>query len=201
MVNIKLSWDALKGIVTSKNLQMQYVDYIYVYFIFAVEPDVLYLYNMMKMSPASTEQTDFETNFKNNCNKNIVVKSDIVSQVQPAGTYPVSVSETAIVTKNGGIVNITYIITSGRKLVIQNFSGGGATPQGIVQLYYDPNGTGVGMTLLSTAYVNVSNFQFTLNLEFEGDTTRTIRLIMTNNNSTSNHSMTQTFSGYEEDIV
>ena len=72
-----------------------------------------------------------------------------------------------------------YQITNGKTLTISRFAGGSEGNSGKrskCELYYDPNGNGTGMTLLRTMYLGGTNYEFTLDLEFIGDGTRSIRM-------------------------
>ena len=95
----------------------------------------------------------------------------------PPATTPVDVGGIAVV----GIapVDTVHVIGAGRTLVIQNFNGG-AAPEGDgskVELFYDPNGDGMGMTLLRVAYANGHSFSLDLSRELgPGNGTRAVRL-------------------------
>lgn len=147
---------------------------------------------------AGTTDTGSVVDMRVNASGRLLISEE--APVPPQGTTPVDVSQTATVTKNGGTSEITYTITNGQELTIQNFSGGGATPNGYISLYYDPLGTGVGMTLLKRGYINISNFNLNTNISYIGDGTKKIRMIMVNNDSVSNNDMTQNFIGYEVSV-
>lgn len=99
----------------------------------------------------------------------------------PPATTPVDVGGIATVGINP--VDTTHVIGTGKTLVIQNFNGG-APPVGAgskVELFDDPNGNGVGMTLLRVAYIDGSSFSLDLNRELgPGNGTRAVRLRRTN---------------------
>ena len=95
----------------------------------------------------------------------------------PPATTPIDLGGIAVV---GNTPQDTlYVITNGKTLVIQNFNGG-AAPEGSgskVELFYDSNGNGVGMTLLRVAYVTGSSFALDMNREVgPGNGTRAVRL-------------------------
>jgi len=115
----------------------------------------------------------------------------------PEGTTPVDVSEVTTPIKNGGYTDTVYTITNGQTLVLERFNAGTEASLGRIELYYDPNGNGTGMTLIRVAYLNVTNTQFDLNRFYVGDGTRAIRLRSTNNTSTNNLQFFHSFSGYE----
>lgn len=95
----------------------------------------------------------------------------------PPTTTPVDVGGIEIVGNTP--VDTVRVITSGKTLVIQNFNGG-AAPEGSgskVELFYDPNGNGTGMTLLRVAYVSGSSFSLDMSRELgPGNGTRAARL-------------------------
>src|SRR5512146_1031259 len=95
----------------------------------------------------------------------------------PPATTPVEIGGIEVV--GGAPVDTVHAIGTGKVLVIQNLSGGGA-PIGSgskVELYDDPNGNGVGMTLLRVAYVNGTSFSLDLSHEVgPGNGTRAVRL-------------------------
>lgn len=101
--------------------------------------------------------------------------------VPPPATAPVDVG--GIATVGFSVIDTVHVIGNGKTLVVQNFNGGaGIRGDGSkVELFYDPNGNGAGMTLVRAAYVNGSNFSLDLNREFgPGNGTRAIRLRRTN---------------------
>lgn len=77
-----------------------------------------------------------------------------------------------------GTSDTDYTIPNGETLVIQRFIGGGEGDGSTskVELYYDPNGNGTGMTLIAVGYVSDNNFQFDLNVSYTGDGTRNIKM-------------------------
>ena len=95
----------------------------------------------------------------------------------PPATTPVDVG--GIATVGNTPVDTTHVIGTGKTLVLQNVNGG-AAPEGAgskVELFNDPNGTSVGMTLLRVAYVNGSSFSLDMNRELgPGNGTRSVRL-------------------------
>jgi hypothetical protein len=95
----------------------------------------------------------------------------------PPATTPVDVGGIAMVGNSPS--DTVHVITNGKTLVIQNFSGG-ASPEGAgskVELFDDPNGNGTGMRLLRVAYVSGSNFSFDLNVQLgPGNGVRAVRM-------------------------
>lgn len=95
----------------------------------------------------------------------------------PPATTPIEIGGIEVV--GGAPVDTVHVIGTGKVLVIQNLSGG-AAPIGSgskVELYDDPNGNGVGMTLLRVAYVNGTSFSLDLSRELgPGNGTRAVRL-------------------------
>lgn len=93
----------------------------------------------------------------------------------PPGTTAVNVVVQGNVGGNDDIYT-NYTIPSGQTLTITRFSGGAEGDKASkVELYYDSTGSGVG-TLIRVAYLNNSNFDYALNVEYVGDGTARIRL-------------------------
>lgn len=76
-------------------------------------------------------------------------------------------------------VDTLWVIPNTETLTLQRFSGGSEFDKEDMQskcsLFYDPLGTGAGMTLIRVAYLP-GNFDFALNQMFTGDGTRQIRM-------------------------
>jgi hypothetical protein len=100
--------------------------------------------------------------------------------VTPAPTPPVgttAVSRTIGPSAEGGTTDDIYVITNTKVLTLQRLSGGGAsTKQGRIDIYYDPNGTGVGMTIIDVIYTFGASDQHDLSGTYTGNGTRAIRL-------------------------
>ena len=72
-----------------------------------------------------------------------------------------------------------YIIPSGETLIIQRFSAGAevdSTAGNVVELWYDPLGTGVGMTIIDAIFCSGDGDQHDLREEYLGDGTKAIRM-------------------------
>lgn len=68
-----------------------------------------------------------------------------------------------------------YTIPNGETLVMIRFAGGSEhNTSNKIELWYDPNGDGTGMTLLRVGYN--SDFEFQINFMYVGDGTKKIRL-------------------------
>lgn len=93
----------------------------------------------------------------------------------PVGTTSVIVTEYDDVSTTDDNV---YTIPNGETLYIQRLSAGAESGNGgsVAELWYDPNGTGVGMTIIDAVHVDGSSAQHDLNSSYEGDGTRAIRL-------------------------
>ena len=76
-MNIKKIWTEFKTIVTSKDLSIQYREGTSEYNLWASDTNDEYLCFISKTDPASTDQTDFENNYKDNAN------SSIATLIQP----------------------------------------------------------------------------------------------------------------------
>lgn len=97
----------------------------------------------------------------------------------PAGTTPVVQTGDGLV---AGSADTLYVIPSGSELTIQRINAGSASVIGgtKTELYYDPAGTGVGMTLIQKIFMNGSNEQADMADKFIGDGTRRILMRRTN---------------------
>lgn len=91
--------------------------------------------------------------------------------------------KTAVIKLEYGNVSTTddlvYIIPNGETLQLQRFSAGAETANSgnVVELWYDPNGNGVGMTIIDTIFCDGTSDQHDLNQTYLGDGTKSIRLI------------------------
>lgn len=140
------------------------------------------------------DKTDFETNVKPTANQSLEPKSasgmpqiDIINSI----TAPISVVFVPSVTPSGGTKvsqvvynsissdsDSTYVIPNGVTLVIQILTGGGDFKgQGsTIELWYDPNGTGSGMTIIDVIHVNGTSDQHSIYASYTGNGTKKIRL-------------------------
>lgn len=85
MRNISISnWSDFKTIIASKKLLMQYYDSTTKYNVFAVENSSLY-WEISLLKDEGSDVTDFENNYKANCNAPLEVRS---SAGRPARTSP-----------------------------------------------------------------------------------------------------------------
>lgn len=66
------SWTIFKSLVVTKELSMQYTELGKRYDIYAAEGLFLWHCMIEKISPASNDQTDFENNYKSNCNQKVI---------------------------------------------------------------------------------------------------------------------------------
>jgi hypothetical protein len=71
-MNIKINWTEFKGLSTSKNVSMQYVESEADYNLFLIDGTFEATCKIFKTDPKNAEQTDFEDNFKANSNKPLV---------------------------------------------------------------------------------------------------------------------------------
>lgn len=68
-MKLNQSWPELKTHQSEKNIPFQYEDLTDEYYVWFVEGDINYYTIIEKTTPAGTDQTDFETNYKANSNK------------------------------------------------------------------------------------------------------------------------------------
>lgn len=94
----------------------------------------------------------------------------------PAESTPVIITEFNNVSTTH---DIPYDIPDGETLIIQRFSGGAevdSTAGNVVELWYDPLGTGLGMTIIDVIFCSGDGDQHDLREEYLGDGTK--RIIM-----------------------
>jgi len=93
----------------------------------------------------------------------------------PEGTTGVSRTEYGSVSTTDDDV---YIIPNGEDLVVQRLSGGAETGNGgsVIELWYDPNGDGTGMTIIDSIMADGSSDQHSLDVTYTGDGTKSIRM-------------------------
>jgi hypothetical protein len=73
----KTNWTEFKSIVTNKSLLIQMIETSVVYQLSAFDNQLTYLCDIPKATPSSSEQADFETNFKSQANQRISLKIDL----------------------------------------------------------------------------------------------------------------------------
>jgi len=74
-MNILKTWTELKALVDTKSLKLQYTDQDVEYTVWAGDNGDTYRCAIAKDSPATTDQTDFETNYKDDCNQSVSPKT------------------------------------------------------------------------------------------------------------------------------
>jgi len=88
---------------------------------------------------------------------------------------------------HSGAVTTFFVLDATKTTTIQRFiCGGEGKKYTKVELYEDPNGTGVGMVLLAKGFIpeGGGNFSFDLNEEYVGNGTRRLAIIRTCSNAT-----------------
>lgn len=96
--------------------------------------------------------------------------------VVPPASVAVEQSEISDLT---GTSDLIYVIPTGKILTITRFAGGAEGNSGKVSrvdLYYDPLGTGAGMTLIRSMYLSGTNWEYGLDYKATGDGTIAIRM-------------------------
>ena len=104
------------------------------------------------------------------------LKIDTSPPDAPADTTEVTRTEYSSVS---GSDDDVYIIPTGETLIIQRFVGGAETDTtagNVVELWYDPLGTGVGMTIIDMIFCSGSGDQHDLRATSIGDGTKAIRM-------------------------
>lgn len=120
---------------------------------------------------------------------------DLTPAAVPTPVNKTSSSQSSIAA--GGSVDTTYVVTTGKVLTVTIFTGGGAATEATlahsngqkVELFYDPNGNGTGMTLIDVIYCNGSSSKFIESFSTDsGNGTRSVRLRRTNFSSVASES-------------
>ena len=93
----------------------------------------------------------------------------------PEATTPVQVTDTGNVTTTADNV---YVIPNTENLTIQRLNGGGEEDisGNVIELFYDPAGTGTGMTLIDSIFCSGNSDQHDLDVTYTGDGTAAIRM-------------------------
>jgi hypothetical protein len=104
------------------------------------------------------------------------------------------VSEVQSTVAAGSSSDTVYIVTTGKQLTVSYFTGGGATGSQKIELFYDPNGNGLDMTLIDVIYCNGSSDKFEENFTSgTGNGTIAVRIRQTNYSA----SATESFGKWE----
>lgn len=199
MENLIFSWDKFKSLfITSKDAKLFYISEADYYLVYAFEGGIVYSCKILKTSPASSDQTDFETNYLPSITNDkiyqyiqLVGESEgnfYLAKVSESGRQLIDTSPPAppadttsvVVTEYGNVStndDYDFLIPNGETLKIQRFSGGAEPGDGsVVELWHDPNGTKIGMIIIDTIFSNGHSDQHDLNEQYIGNGTR--RIIM-----------------------
>lgn len=190
-----LPWDDLKGVVDSKQLNIQYTEDSLRYDIFAVDGTVKYrtviwkagsepvdsVLGSVNLEQIANDRSDFETNYKSDANGRILSQTS-----QPVFTRreipPGATSVRQFARSNvAGQTDTDYVIPNGQKLFITEFQTASTLSMGVlvsnrVALFHDPNGNGTGMQPITFAYPAASNVLIPINEMFVGDGTAQIKI-------------------------
>jgi len=102
---IGTDWTTVKDFATSRGLSIQYIATSDTYYVFAIDGPAEVACQISIISPASTDQTDFETNFKSSANKPLIPITDPLSRTDQFTLKAIGYS--GIATK-GTTSNIDY---------------------------------------------------------------------------------------------
>lgn len=118
--------------------------------------------------------------------------------VVPSDATPVSASVFNSVSTTSG-TDTDYTITSGKTLFLQQFTVAveGETGGSAIELWYDPNGTGVGMTLINVIITDANTISVPLSESYDGDGTKAIK-IRRRGYTSSGREVFAKWTGYEE---
>lgn len=84
---MKLSWSDFKTICNIKLLSIQMNEKDVVYYLTAYDGPILYRCDLLKENPASSDQTDFETNYKSNTNKPVKPKDSLGNEIVKSAVF------------------------------------------------------------------------------------------------------------------
>lgn len=169
------TWTEFKTIIADKGLILNFNEGDVFYYVFAPEGAVTWFTEIEKTSPESSDQLDFENNFKNNSNK---ANKNLLNQVVPPGTTRVVDVTQELVS---GFFDTTYLIPSGKILTVQRVFCASSLSLGNVvsskiDLYDDPNGDGTVLNLITTLYTIGALVDIFINEQFVGNGTRRVRI-------------------------
>jgi len=113
MVVIEQTWTELKSTLSEKNFKLQYEDRGNKYYLFAIDGSITYECFLRKTAPATTDQADFEDNYKDTSNSSTHPvtpegKPEIMSSSRPKGTTVAFTSAGDISSKIGGGVEARW---------------------------------------------------------------------------------------------
>lgn len=69
---IKCEWSSLKNLFSIKNISLQYVEDVDNYYVHLFDGPAEFMSQIAKTDPKNTDQIDFETNYRANCNGRLV---------------------------------------------------------------------------------------------------------------------------------
>jgi len=100
----------------------------------------------------------------------------------PAAPPGTSLSSASIDGTQTGATDFVFVIPSGSTMTLQQLTGGAANSVsgGKVELFFDPAGTGIGMSTIEKIFCNGITIAIVLGDEFVGNGTRAIRMRRTN---------------------
>jgi hypothetical protein len=106
-MNETYTWTELKELQASKGVPLQYKDMNNDYVIWFVEGGFTYTAYIQKTSPAGTDQSDFETNYKDDANKPVNIGEDCV--IDALAIRDTS-AHSSLVSDNRGAIPKTIVI-------------------------------------------------------------------------------------------
>jgi len=182
-----VGWLQFRDLIDTKSIQWQYATRDSYYELTGYQGPEAYQCNIARGTDATSDLTDFETNYKAGATPILTNDTKVVNNI----TNPISIVQVPAVVPGGGTkvsqpiyssisndTDTTYTIPTGETLVIQSFCGGCEfKSQGsAIELWYDSAGNGVGMTIVDVIHTNGSSEQHSIYAQFEGNGTRKIRM-------------------------
>lgn len=102
------SWGNFKNIVAEKSLQVQYVELLRHYIVFAIDNGVSFVYELLKADVPTSEQSDFEDNYQPSAN------AQFTQKVEPPRFMPRLAQETSTITLSGTDTSLLSISGNGQ---------------------------------------------------------------------------------------
>ncbi|MCP4481435.1 MAG: hypothetical protein GY817_01215 [bacterium] len=185
MGQIKVNWTKFKDVYNTFETPISYLEETEFYDIWMFVNGREYITVLPKETPRSSDQVDFEDNYKSSVANTINVwtsaRATSAGELIIAQPPPSAPPNTVALSKDyfddmASQQNDYYTITNGKTLVIQRFKGAAeeANDSTKIELYEDVNGDGNTLNLIELMYLNSSQHTFNLDKELIGDGSRRV---------------------------
>ena len=148
---VKTTWTKLKPRITTNSLAIQYIEQADGnYFVFIVESSLIISCLIFNSDPANEDQIDFETNFKTNANKSLLV------QPSPFASKSLTCGKKIFKRYHGG----QYAVNAGSNTILYTISYDQVKITGLDIMYAEPLDTVDLLILDSTTgtYSTIPNY-------------------------------------------